>query len=315
VVAAGVRLLIGALAGATATGTAWAHTAEEAVAPAGASVLVAGGWVFEPWVLACLALSLAWYAWGVTRLWRHAGAGRGLRRWRVASFVGGWLVLIVGLLSPLDSLGSWLFWVHMLQHELLMVLAAPLMVLGRPLAAWAWALPPAARRTLGHAFHRRRWRRGWKVLTTAWCAWLLHAAALWLWHVPAAFDAALHHRGLHALQHASFLFSALLFWWTVFGVSARHPRPGVALMSLFTTMLHSGALGALLALSPSVWYRAYAVSAPALGWEPLADQQLGGLLMWAPGGVAYAVAALVLARQVLATVPVKPAVWQRARSP
>jgi cytochrome c oxidase assembly factor CtaG len=248
----------------------------------------------------------------VTRLWRHAGAGRGLRRWRVASFVGGWLVLIVGLLSPLDSLGSWLFWVHMLQHELLMVLAAPLLVLGRPLAAWAWALPPAARRALGHAFHRRRWRRGWKLLTTAWSAWLLHAAALWVWHVPAAFDAALHHRGLHALQHASFLFSALLFWWTVFGASARHPRPGVALMSLFTTMLHSGALGALLALSPSVWYRAYAVSAPAQGWEPLADQQLGGLLMWAPGGLAYAAAALLLARQLLQVAPVDPRGWRHA---
>jgi len=306
-----VRLLIAGLL-AAATSGAWAHTAEEVGATAGSPVIVAGGWVFEPWVVVCLLVSLAWYALGVTRLWRHAGAGRGLRRWRVGSYVAGWLALLAALLSPLDSLGAWLFWAHMLQHELLMVLAAPLLVLGRPLAAWAWALPPAGRRALGHAFHRRRWRRGWKLLTTAWSAWLLHAAALWGWHVPAAFDAALHHRGLHALQHASFLFSALLFWWTVFGASARHPRPGVALMSLFTTMLHSGALGALLALSPSVWYQAYAASAPALGWEPLADQQLGGLLMWAPGGLAYAVAALLLARQLLLSAPVDRAGWRHA---
>lgn len=310
-VAAALRLLIGF--GATwAALPALAHTAEGDAVPANASVLVAGGWVLEPWVVLCLALSLGWYALGVRRLWRHAGSGRGLRRWRVACFVTGWLALVAALLSPLDSLGSWLFWAHMLQHELLMVLAAPLMVLGRPLAAWAWALPPPWRRVLGRALHRRHWRRGWKVLTTAWSAWVLHAAALWVWHVPAAFDAALHHRGLHALQHASFLFSALLFWWTVFGASTRHPRPGAALVSLFTTMLHSGALGALLALSPSVWYPAYAASAPALDWEPLADQQLGGLLMWAPGGLVYAVAALVLARQLLAHLPADPSGWRRA---
>ena len=86
----------------------------------------------------------------------------------------------------------------------------------------------------------------------------MHAAALWLWHLPAWFDAALARNGVHALQHASFLFSALLFWWSVLGPATRAAH-GTALASVFTTMLHTGALGALLALSPVAWY-AYAAT-------------------------------------------------------
>jgi cytochrome c oxidase assembly factor CtaG len=120
----------------------------------------------------------------------------------------------------------------------------------------------------------------------------VHALALWLWHVPALFEAALTHPSVHVLQHSSFLGSALLFWGSVFGRAPR--RAGaVALASLFTTMVHTGALGALLTFSPTVWYPHYAQGA-VLGLGALEDQQLGGLIMWVPAGGAYLAAALAI---------------------
>jgi cytochrome c oxidase assembly factor CtaG len=117
---------------------------------------------------------------------------------------------------------------------------------------------------------------------------------LWIWHAPAFFDAALKSDAVHVLQHTGFLLSALLFWWSMLGHATRE-KQGTALLYLFTTMVHTGALGALLALAPDVWYPVYRETAPALGWDALQDQQLGGLLMWLPGGLAYLAAGLVLA--------------------
>ena len=247
------------------------------------------GWSLEPWVIACLLVSAALYAVGVARLWRRAGAGRGVHRRRALAFAAGWLATVAALVSPLDALGAHLFSAHMLQHEALMVVAAPLFVLGRPLAAFAWALPPPWRRGIGHFFHRPGWRGPWLVVTAPLAAWLVHAAVLWLWHMPAAFEAALASEAVHALQHTSFLLAALLYWWSVIG----HERQrGAAMASLFTTMIHTGALGALLTLSPVAWYSTYATRTLAFGLDPLEDQQLGGLIMWIPAGAAYVVCGL-----------------------
>lgn len=124
-------------------------------------------------------------------------------------------------------------------------------------------------------------------------AWVVHALALWTWHVPVLFHAALAGEGLHALQHASFLGSALLFWWAALGRGARQPD-AASLAMLFTTMLHTGALGALLTFAPRPWYAGYAQT-ERYGLSALEDQQLGGLLMWIPGGTAYLVAGLMVA--------------------
>lgn len=250
--------------------------------------------VFEPWVISCLLLSGALYAVGLARLWGRAGIGHGVRVAQAAAFVGGWLFLTISLVSPLDPLGTKLFSAHMLQHELLMIVVAPLMVLSRPLAVWTWALPMRWRRIAGRVTQHAAWARPWNVLTAPLSAWLLHAAALWLWHVPWLFEAALHNENVHTLQHVSFLATALLFWWAVLG-QTRRANQGAALGYLFTTMVHTGALGALLTLSPVVWYPHYLATTAAFGISALEDQQLGGLIMWVPAGLVYLAAGLALA--------------------
>jgi cytochrome c oxidase assembly factor CtaG len=282
----------GATSGFACAGLAHAHPLD-AVAPAASWP----GWSFEPWVVACLLVSATLYAVGMAQLWRRAGpSGRAAHARQSIAFVAAWLATVAALVSPLDRLGSSLFSAHMLQHEVLMVVAAPLFVLARPLGAWAWALPMSWRRGLGHFFHRPAWRLPWLIVTGSMAAWAIHAATLWLWHIPAWFEAALANEAVHALQHASFLVGALVYWWSVIAIGARRPR-GAAMLSLFTTMVHTGALGALLTLSPVAWYPAYAGTTLAFGLDPLEDQQLGGLVMWIPAGLAYVACGLASALQ------------------
>jgi len=256
-------------------------------------------WSFEPWVLACLALSAGLYLLGLARLWRRAGVGRGAGATQALAFAAGWSTLVAALVTPIDALGARFFSVHMVQHELLMIVAAPLFVLARPLGIWSWALPKPARRAVGWLLHRTAWRAGWRFMTAPLVAWTLHAAALWIWHVPRFFEAALASEAVHAFQHIAFLLTALLFWWSVLGATTRRAQ-GIGLLSLFATMVHSGALGALLALSSVPWYASYANTAGLFGLTALEDQQLGGLVMWVPTGLIYVAAGLAVAARWLA---------------
>jgi putative membrane protein len=270
---------------------AFAHVADEHVA--GAAHALPVEWNLEPWLLALLALSALGYAVGLRRLWRNAGGRRGIQPWQAGSFWAGWLTLVAALVSPLDPLGDVLFSAHMGQHELLMVVAAPLLVLGRPLATWTWALAPAQRRSVGRLFATRGWSGLWGTLTDPVVAFALHAIALWGWHIPFAFDAALRNEGWHILQHTSFLVTALFFWWSVLGHDPRgRYGPGHSVAWLFATMMHTSALGALLGLSPTVWYEPYVATSAALGIDPVIDQQLGGIIMWVPAALSYVIAAL-----------------------
>jgi putative membrane protein len=287
-----------------AAAPAWAHAPD-----ASGAHDVLRHFTFEPWVVVPLVIALVLYAAGVTRLWRHAGVGRGITRRQVACFAAGWVSLVVALVSPLDALGSQLFSAHMVQHELLMLVSAPLMVFARPLAAWTWAFAPSHRHRLGRAVQVRWWAAVWDTITDPLAAWALHAIALWAWHVPSLFEAALENEAVHAFQHASFLGTALLFWWAVLGRDGRVAKgSGAAMAYLFTTMLHTGALGALLTLAPTPWYPHYAATAMSFGLDPVEDQQLGGLVMWVPGSAAYLAAALFLmARLLVRPTPAAPA--------
>jgi cytochrome c oxidase assembly factor CtaG len=250
-----------------------------------------GDGAFDAFLAGLLGVACLLYARGVARLWRKAGVGRGVRVGDVVRFALGMITLVIALLSPLDALAPRSFAAHMVEHELLMVVAAPLFVLSRPLEAWAWALTRRTRRAVASLTHAARVRRLALALAAPVAATCAHALALWIWHVPALFVAALESAGLHVLQHACFFASALAFWWAMFGGASRVPTP-VSLACLFATMLHTSALGALLTFAPAALYT-YA-NPGVFGLSPLEDQQLGGLVMWVPGGLAYVVVGLMI---------------------
>lgn len=266
---------------------AWAHVEETSAA-------FHMQWSFEPWVILCLCLSLGLYLMGMLRLWRKANNSKSVLKHQLLFFWLGWLTLVIALVSPLDPLGVHLFSAHMVQHELMMIVAAPLLVMSRPFGVWLWALPPGWRESVSTACRKPAIALSWNFLTNSLAAWTLHALILWIWHAPAFFDTALVDNDIHTLQHTSFLVTALFFWWTVLRDGATKSGCGIAIVYLFTTMMHTGALGALLTFSATPWYSGYVYTSTALGWEPLVDQQLGGLIMWIPGGLVYMGAALML---------------------
>jgi putative membrane protein len=251
-------------------------------------------WGLEPGVVIPLVLSAMVYAQGIRALWRGGHAGRGVRTREAWCFAGGWLTLVMALVSPLHPWGSVLFSAHMTQHELLMLVAAPLLVLGKPIVAALNGLPPGWGRSMAGLARVDWWRRAWKIPTNPLAAWAIHAAVLWLWHVPALFQATIDNELVHAIQHLSFLLSALLFWWAVLQGRYRATGYGVAVLYMFTTAFHSGLLGALIALARSVWYPAYRGKTESWGLTALEDQQLGGLIMWVPACTVYLVAGLAL---------------------
>src|SRR5690349_8785855 len=246
----GVRVsALAALVGAGMPETAAAH-APQPEAPSHVPVIL-------------LVAAAAWlYARGVRRL------GRRWPRTRIAATAAGLATIAIALLSPLDALAASSVTAHMAQHTLLILVAAPLLALGRPLAVAGAALP--------------RWPRAGRVLgaprPALACA--THALALWAWHLPPLYDVALEHAWVHALAHATLLGTAMLLWSSVTRGRARI----TGALWLFVTAFHAGALGALLALSSRPWFVGAALD----------DQQLGGLLMWVPAGALLTAIALAL---------------------
>jgi cytochrome c oxidase assembly factor CtaG len=268
---------------AAAAGPAFAH---------GGADHDAATWEWDFWIVAPLAISAILYMRGVQSIWRRAGRGRGIAYWQAACFAGGWLTLFGALCSPLHWLGEHLFTAHMIEHELLMAVAAPLLAVSRPLGAFLRAIPKQMRNTLTNWAHARATRSAWRGVMDPTVATVLHGVALWVWHAPALFDATVENELLHRLQHLSFIVSALVFWWALF----RRPRSdyGIGALHVFATMVHMSLLGALLTLSPRLLYTAQTAYAPLFGFTPLEDQQLAGLVMWVPAGTLYAGTALAM---------------------
>jgi putative membrane protein len=240
-----------------------------------------------------LALVAGLYAAGVVKLWRTAGYGRGVRRFEAVAFAAGWLSLVIALSPPLDDWSEQWLAAHMVQHELLMVVAAPLMAVGAPLIGILWGMPTKVRHTLVTAVQRTPMPVVWRAITMPAAAFLLYGLALWIWHLPALYDTALEHEGIHVVQHLCFFGTAALFWWGI--VHGRQGRLGygAGVVYLFVTAVHGGALGALLTVSPRVWYAPYLALHPT-AFTALEDQQLAGLLMWIPAGLAFVAGALFL---------------------
>jgi putative membrane protein len=238
-----------------------------------------------PVLVACLVA--AWlYGRGLRALWAHAGHERAVRRWQAVCFALGVLTVGLALESPLDTWAAMWFSAHMVQHLLLMLVGAPLIVLSAPLVPFAWGLPNEWRgmvRPLAKLAH---------VLSSAPLAFALHSLALWLWHVPLLYDAAVAFPPLHVLEHLSFVLTGLVFWWALLG--AGKSRYGAGVLFVFGMALESTLLGALLTFSREAWYTAHLNSVSPWGLSPQEDQQLAGLIMWIPGGSIYLVCALAL---------------------
>jgi putative membrane protein len=242
---------------------------------------------------ASLAAAFVVYVVGVARVWRQAGFGRGVTAGQAAAFGAGWLTLFAALSGPMDDLSDRWLVAHMAQHELLIVVAAPLIAFSAPLIALLWALPARSRSGAATLVRSGTMAAAWTALSAPVTVFVLHGVALWVWHLPLLYDLALASEPVHILEHFCFFGTAALFWWGI--AHGRYGRAGygAAVVYVFATAAHSGILGALLTVSPRVWYAPYLITHPS-GVTPLEDQQLAGLLMWVPAGVAFVAGALVL---------------------
>jgi putative membrane protein len=253
-------------------------------------------WNLDPLLLAMLFTAGGLYALGARQMWRRAGPGRGVSRRQWVAFWLGIMSLGLALVSPVDTLSAHLSSAHMVQHKILMMVAAPLLVIGAPAAAWLWSLPPRWRPTLGGALHGvEAWPARQYLLWQPLVLWLLFALTLWIWHLPSLYEAALRNRWIHDLQHLMFLLAACLFWRVLLDPLSRlRLSRGLGVLYLFTTSLHAMFLGVFMTVSPSLWYRPYATTVPAWGITAMEDQQLAGIIMWMPACVIYAIAAAVV---------------------
>ena len=246
-------------------------------------------WSFDPLLLGTLILAG----------WAYARGGSAFRRntevWRSRCFAAALVVLAFAVLSPLDALAHALASAHMVQHVLILLVAAPLLALSAPWARVIRGMPARLRRVsrkLSGRLHASAWLRTLRLPTVIWTA---HVAVIWTWHASVPYDAALRHDLVHMLEHASFFITGVLFWTVVVG--GRHPRSvshGHGILLLFAMAMQSVFLSALLTFAETPWYRSYTASTKVWGLDPLADQQLAGVIMWVPAGAVYLLAALAL---------------------
>lgn len=256
-------------------------------------------WHWRPDVLLVLLAFGAAYVRGWRRL-RGLGHRHPAPYWRLAAYVGGLVVVTLALLSPLDHLAEVLFTAHMVQHQLLLMVAPPLLLLGNPFPLVMWGLPRRLRRPIGRALARQgAARAAWRRLTWMPVAGLLYALNLCAWHVPVAYEAALRSDIVHDVEHLAFFGTALLFWWPIVNPAPRLHRLrgglhyGYRIGYLILATGLNTFLGAVLGLSERVIYPSYAKAPGLFGLSPLDDQALGGGVMWS-GGHVFLISILVL---------------------
>ena len=238
-----------------------------------------------PLALVGLAFLSALYVHGAWRRGARQGRAQPVGRWRIASFLGGTAVVAVALGSPLHHAAETSLAAHMVQHLLLLVVAAPSIAFGRPmvvLSASGSPVRPVVRRLAPVV----RW-----LLERPLHVGAVHAAVVWLWHLPAPYEAALANPLVHAFEHLTLLAAGVLFWLVIAEPDPARLGSISAVGYLFAAAMQCGVLGALLTLSETLWYPASASAAAA---ESLADQQLAGVLMWVPTGLVYLGATLAV---------------------
>lgn len=255
------------------------------------------GLLRAPWVLAAVVVSAVWYWRGSRRRnLRAVGAvvGRRVVPWRGLCFAAGLLAVVIALDSPVERLADDWFWAHMLQHVLLMMVAAPLLVLGAPWMPFWRPLPLGLRRRLARTLVKSpslAWLRHASLFVVSpLAAWLLFDVNLAVWHVPALYDLTLRNSGVHYAEHISFVLLGLLFWSQVLPSPPFHPR-----LSLFGRVIYTTAgsaaswlLAIVLTLATTPLYPAQSAGHHG-GLSALADQQLAAGVMLGPGSIPYAI--------------------------
>jgi cytochrome c oxidase assembly factor CtaG len=231
-------------------------------------VPVDASWTFAPIVLIALVAYVWIYVWR-WRISRREGGSRAAPTSKLVLWITGVLLLFVALISPVDALGEQLASMHMVQH----LLIADLAPIALTLALTKHILRPATRRI--HRIERAAGPFGHPAFGV-----VAYVGAMWAWHVPALYDAALEHAGIHVLEHLSFAAAGLLYWWHLLSpIRSRMRLAGMGpILYMASTKLLVGFLGVLLAFSPEVLY-AYSWSGTKWGLTPLDDQNVAGLTM------------------------------------
>jgi putative membrane protein len=252
-----------------------------------------GGWSFDPILVVTVAAASWGYTFGLRRLWT-AGRGRGIPPRRAAAFFTGLVALVLALMSPLDELAIQLFSFHMIQHLLLILIAAPLIVYGAPVLVITLALPHTTRKGLRALERSRPMTLLKKVSFNSAIAGAVFAFALWAWHFPSLYQAAVADGRWHVLEHSSFVAASLLFWTHVIGRRRHRLDFAPAILLVFVSGLQSAALSVVLIFSGRALYPIHTRGARAWGLSPLEDQQLAGAIMWTPVGLVFLVTIVVL---------------------
>lgn len=243
-------------------------------------------WHFDPWIVVALVAAFVVYLRG----WRRADGHR--RAW---AFVTALILIALALLSPIEAASGVLVSAHMVQHLLLVSLAAPLLAVSAPGAALLRGSPSFVRRGIVSTRRSLRVDVGRiRLLRHPTARWMLFVGTFWLWHASTLYAAAVEHPMLHVAEHVTFLGTAVLVWSVIVGHPAARLPPLLGVVAVFGLALQSVLLSALLTFAPSPWYDPYADPPPAWGLDPLADQQLAGVIMWVPSGLVHTAIGIAL---------------------
>ena len=258
------------------------------VNPTLASVLLS--WDFDPPIILAVLVAVTLYALGCARFRRRNGR-LPVSRWRVVAFGGGMLAVVLALLSPIHTFDSLLFSVHMIEHLLIILVAAPLLLLGGPQLPMLWGLPDTERRGFALLFlvPRSPAHRLFSYLTQPLVCTALLVSTVAAWHLPPFYDAAQGQSVVHALEHATFFFAALLYWWMIIqpNGSRRGTANGLAIVALVPPVVEGVVIGALLTFASGPIYATYRNAPRLFDVSALTDQQVAGLIMWIPPGFVY----------------------------
>lgn len=240
-----------------------------------------GSWFADPAIAAALAAAAALYLGGLARMLSRPAGRWPVSKWRVACFACALGVIGLALLSPIDAFAEKLFSVHMAQHLLLVLVAAPLIAVSNAQLVYLWLLPLHARRWIGRAILGIPGvRRAAHTQATAWVACAAFVGSLWFWHAPATYDWALANKWGHASEHLVLLATSTAFWRVVVTSGERRLSPGMLILMVSLVGIQGSFLAALITFAPRPLYAAYAANS-------LDDQALGGVLMCIPASFLY----------------------------